>query len=173
MRHIVQRQCSLARQLRCGCSGRAHSQSRPHAVACVPTNAAGFAAQLRNVDFVNPPLHAVQAKQNATGGALSELIAMHCSQLRLGLEELSAALMETDTVKKRLVIIQELCRRSDVLSATESRHAATMSTVQARRATMPTCAAACCGRCEEALHALYRAWPPLARHQSAAKAPFE
>ena len=73
-----------------------------------------------------------QAKQEATGGALSELISMHCSQLRLGLEEIMSALSDIDTVKKRLVIIQELCKRSDVLSSTESRHAATVSTVQVR-----------------------------------------
>jgi hypothetical protein len=90
------------------------------------------AALATPADLVKVPamLADAQAQQEATGGALSELIAMHCSQLRLGMEEMLEALSDIDTVKKRLVIIQELCSRADVLSLTENRHAAALATVQ-------------------------------------------
>ena len=73
-----------------------------------------------------------QTKQATTGAALSELIALHCSQLRRGLEEMESAMADVDTVKRKLGVILELCTRSDVLSGSESRIAADVSTVQVR-----------------------------------------
>jgi hypothetical protein len=93
-------------------------------------NLSAVLAHPSDLEKVPAMLADAQEKQAATGGALSELIAMHCSHLRLGLEEMVTAISDMDTVRKRLDIIRELCKRSDVLTPSESAHAATLSTVQ-------------------------------------------
>lgn len=80
-------------------------------------------------------LEEMQRRHAATGAALSEHISMHCAQLRTGLEDMGAALAETEDIKRRLREVQELCKKADVLGATESRHAIKIATVQVRTRT--------------------------------------
>jgi hypothetical protein len=79
---------------------------------------------------VSAMLEDAQRRHMATGSALSEHISMHCAQLRGGLDDISAVLLETEAVKQRLRLIQDLCKRSDVLSASETSLAAVLAAVQ-------------------------------------------
>lgn len=75
-------------------------------------------------------LEEMQRRHAATGAALSDHISMHCAQLRTGLEDMATALAETEAIKQRLREVRELCKKADVLGATEARHAGVMATVQ-------------------------------------------
>lgn len=75
-------------------------------------------------------LEDAEKRHAASGSALSEHIALHCAQLRTGLNDMAAALNETDAVKQRLKLILKLCRDSEVLSPGESNHADGIATVQ-------------------------------------------
>eukprot|EP00892_Ulva_mutabilis_P010822 jgi/Ulvmu1/8111/UM040_0006.1 len=76
-------------------------------------------------------LEDAERRHAGSGSALSEHIALHCAQLRTGLNDMAAALNETDAVKQRLKLILKLCRDSEVLSPGESNHAEGVATVQA------------------------------------------
>lgn len=75
-------------------------------------------------------LEEMQRRHAATGAALSDHISMHCAQIRTGLEDMGTALSETEAIKQRLREVRELCKKADVLGATEARHAGVMATVQ-------------------------------------------
>lgn len=75
-------------------------------------------------------LEDAEKRHAASGAALSEHIALHCAQLRSGLNDMAGALNETDAIKSRLKLILQLCRDSEVLSPGEGKHAAGIATVQ-------------------------------------------
>lgn len=75
-------------------------------------------------------LEDAEKRHAASGAALSEHIGLHCAQLRTGLNDMAAALNETDAIKSRLKLILKLCRDSEVLSPGEGKHASGIATVQ-------------------------------------------
>jgi Lon protease-like protein len=83
-----------------------------------------------DLDKVPAMLEEMQRRHEATGAALSDHISMHCAQLRTGLDDMATALSETEVIKQRLREVRELCKKADVLGATEARHAGVMATVQ-------------------------------------------
>ena len=121
-------------------------------------------ASADDLDKVPAMLEEMQRRHEATGAALSDHISMHCAQLRAGLEDMATALSETEAIKQRLREVRELCKKADVLGATEARHAGVMATVQVLASlflpSMPLALAErLSGRCEQATGAFHSFHP--------------